>query len=116
MRNLSVCLLGVTRLCLSGCSARLGDFTVLSSRNVNLGDFSTVSGAGGERVRGEDVETYILFWTNKPLGPNMKEAIDNSLDKGNAYMLTDAVLKSEAFTVLVFGNAKYVVEGHPVKR
>jgi hypothetical protein len=116
MRNSLLCLLGLMLLCGSGCSSRLGDFTVLLSKNVNLADFSTVSGTGGERVRGEDVMTIVLFVNNKPMGPNMKEAVDSALEGGNAYMLSDAVLKYEYFYAVVFAQGKYVVEGHPAKR
>ena len=115
MRNLLMCLLGIALLCSGGCSSKLGNFTVLSSKNVNLGDFSTVSGTGGEKVRGEDTMTYVLFIPNKPM-IFLKEAVDDSLDKSNAYMLTDATLKYEWFFAVLVAQGKFVAEGHPVKR
>lgn len=115
MRNLLMCLLGITLLCSSGCSKKLGEFTVLSSKNVNLGDFSTISGTGGERIRGEDTMTCIvLFWNKDAIYP--KEAVDDALNKSNAYMLTNATLKHEGFWALLVAQNKFVAEGHPVKR
>lgn len=115
MRSFLLCLLGVMLLWCSGCSSKLGDFTVLSSKNVNLADFSTYSGTGGDRIVGEDVKTCILLFWNKPeIQP--KEAVDDALNQANAYMLTDATLKSEGFWALLLAQDKYVAEGHPVRR
>jgi hypothetical protein len=100
---------------ITGCSTRLGDFTVISSKNVDLSNFSTQVGLGSTRVRGEDEGHIIIIFRTKV--PTIKDAIDVALDENNAYMLSDAVLKHESFTIpLIYGSRKYVVEGHPVLR
>jgi len=102
-------------LCLSGCSQRLGDFTVLSTKNVDLSNFSTLQEKNTDRVRGEDVAHIIICFPNKV--PTFKEAVDISLENNNAYMLSDAVLKYEWFWIpYIYGQEKFVAEGIPVKK
>ena len=56
MKKLMLCLLGILLL---GCSTRLGDFTVLSTRNVEIGgDYILVE----RNVEGEDVVPIIIFF------------------------------------------------------
>jgi hypothetical protein len=102
-------------LVLTGCSTRLGDFTVLTTKNVDLSSFSTQDSKGLDRVRGEDVMHVIILFPNKNISP--KEAVDAALDSNNAYMLSDAVLRYDYFIVpYIYGQAKYIAEGVPVKR
>ncbi len=99
----------------TGCSDRLGDFTVLSTKNVDLSNFSTQTEKGVDRVRGEDVAHIIICFPNKV--PTFKEAVDISLENNNAYMLSDAVLKYEWFWIpYIYGQEKFVAEGIPVKK
>jgi hypothetical protein len=99
----------------SGCSQRLGDFTVLSTKNVDLSNFSTLQEKNTDRVRGEDVAHIVFIYSNKV--PTFKEAIDIALDENSSYMLSDAVLKYEWFYIpLIYGQEKFVAEGIPVKK
>jgi len=98
-----------------GCSQRLGDFTVLSTKNVDLSNFSTQTAKGLDRVRGEDVGHIIICFPNKI--PTFKEAVDIALEENNAYMLSDAVLKYELFYIpYIYGQEKFIAEGVPVKK
>jgi len=98
-----------------GCSQRLGDFTVLSTKNVDLSNFSTQTAKGLDRVRGEDVGHIIICFPNKI--PTFKEAIDIALEENNAYMLSDAVVRYDYFIVpYIYGQMKFVAEGVPVKK
>ena len=85
MKKLMLCLLGILLL---GCSTRLGDFTVLSTRNVEIGgDYILVE----RNVEGEDVVPIIIFF---PLCiPNLENAIDDALKSVGGDLITDAVLK-----------------------
>ena len=88
----------------SGCTIRLVDFTVLSTKNVQVPIDSTA-----KRVTGEDCVIVILF----PFGiPNMEEAVDQAIESaGPGYdALVDGVLyqKNHAFLI---GQICYVVEG-----
>jgi len=91
---------------LTGCAQRLTDFTIISSKNIDLSrgaDFSR-----GERVVGEDTVAIVVF----PLGvPNAKEAMDDAIEKVPGCVgLLDGVLESEFFS-FVFGYVKYRVKG-----
>ncbi|OHB79563.1 MAG: hypothetical protein A2Z25_01750 [Planctomycetes bacterium RBG_16_55_9] len=99
----------------SGCKSRLGDFTVITTKNIDLKDFNTHEDVKAASVVGEDVKHIIFVF---PTGvPHIKEAVDQALDKGNAYMLVDAALYHEWFYIPYFyGYAKYEVKGTPAKR
>jgi hypothetical protein len=92
----------------TGCSQRIADFTLASTKNVDLnnGDF-----VKGKRVTGEDTKVIILF----PIGiPSVKEAADVAIEKDKcAVALTDVTADSEFFSFLV-GYVKYKVEGNLV--
>jgi hypothetical protein len=103
-------------LFLTGCSHNLGDFTLISSKNVNLADFSNAKAEEtGEKTRGEDCQHIIVF---VPTGvPNMKTAVDRALESKDAYMLTNARLTSSFFYIpYIYGQEKYIVTGTPVRR
>jgi len=94
-------------LFLSGCSVRVVDFTVISTKNVNLSTFEK-----GKRVTGEDCVVVILI----PFGiPNMKEAIDQAIEKaGPEYdALVDGVVYQLNHSFLV-GQQCFRVEGTPI--
>lgn len=98
---------------MSSCSHRLTDFTVISTRNVPLGNEAASLQKANQRVKGVDRAHTILFL---PIGtPNMKEAIDKAIDKyPGAIGLVDGVVKSKGWSILVYGQSSYVVEGTPL--
>lgn len=62
-------------LLLSGCTVRVADMTVGSTKNYNLNSAQFVKGA---RVIGEDTAPVFIF----PLGiPNVKTAMDRAIEK-----------------------------------
>lgn len=91
---------------ISGCTTRVADMTIASSKNINLnsGQFSE-----GRRVSGSDSVAVVLF----PLGyPNVKEAIDKAVEKDQcAVGLSDVVIYSEFFA-FIFGYQQFNVEGN----
>ena len=94
-------------LMLAGCTIRLVDFTVISTKNVKI---PTVE--KGKRVVGEDCVVVFLF----PFGiPNMKEAIDRTIEKaGPEYdALVDGVVYQLNHSFIV-GQQCYRVEGTPI--
>ena len=97
---------------LSGCSIRLGDFTMISSKNVDIShgaDFKR----SANRVKGEDIVPIIL---GIPAGlPNMKTALDHAIEKTpGAVALTDSVITQKNFNFIIFGQMGYEVEGTPL--
>ncbi|TPH10405.1 hypothetical protein [Haemophilus haemolyticus] len=100
MRKLKLisCLVAVGLL--SACvTYRVGDFTLVSTKNVNLSSNSLVR---GERVTGIDKTTDVVY---------MKNAVDNAIEKNKcAVALSDAVIKFKNN----FFTASYIAEGNLV--
>lgn len=89
----------------SGCTIRVADMTVASTKNYNINSSKFLK---GKRVIGEDNYPVIIF----PLGiPNMKTAMDNAIQQdGCAVGLTDVVM-SQLNHAFLFGMIGYRVEG-----
>ncbi len=111
MRKIPVLMLACLMLC-SCAGARLIDFTVISSKNVNL---NLPAEAKGERVKGK-VVLPIFFGTTFG-SPSIKEATDRAIQKaGGEYdMLIDGVVRTRRNWFLLFGTRVYEVEGTPAK-
>ena len=95
---------------LTGCSRRLIDYTVISSKNVRL---DLPDGAAGARVEGVDAVLVILAI---PFGtPNLKEATDRAIEKAGPGFdaLIDGVV-TYCYCAFIFGKVKYTVEGTPI--
>ncbi len=99
-------LLSCTLIVLVGCTTRLGDFTVLSTKNVDVSGLKP-----GDRFSGEDCVNYALGMI--PLGSiNYKNAMDQALEKGKGDIMVDIVLTSSSWAFpLIWGQACVVVEG-----
>lgn len=95
----------------SGCTTRLVDFTMISTKNIDLSRSADFKRAQ-QRVKGKDEAMIIIFI---PTGvPNMKEAIDRALESvPGAVALVDGVVYQEAFWFII-GTSSYVVEGTPI--
>ena len=97
---------------LTGCATRLGDFTLLSTRNVDLdGDYVLVE----RSVEGEDLVPIVIVF---PIGtPNLENAIDDALKSAGGDLMTDAVLTYNYWYIpYVYGVQRYSVEGDVWKK
>ena len=98
---------------LTGCVTRLVDFTLISTKNVDLSrgaDFKR----GQSRVEAEDKVLIILFI---PTGtPNIKQAIDKAIQSvPGAIALLDGVVSVKGWWIpYIYGENSYVVEGTPL--
>jgi hypothetical protein len=113
MRSVSAVSAGLL-LCTSlivGCTTRLTDFTVLSTKDVDLSKAGTFT-RGPVRVKGEDIVTIIIFI---PTGaPNMKTAVDRAIEGvPGAVALVDGVWSQKAWWFII-GQSGYMVEGTPL--
>jgi hypothetical protein len=96
-RFLGVCLCSF--LLLTGCATnRFADFTVVSTKNVDLTRLTPEAIEAGVNVEGQD----LTFWS----APNMETAIDNALEKGNGNLMLDAVVSFRSGW-----KSGYIVEG-----
>lgn len=104
-------LVGVVFLVMTGCTTRILDFTVISSKNTNIKVKDT---AKGDRVSGEDMVGYFIL----PFGqPQIKNAVDRAIEKaGPGYdALLDGVIFYKYNVFLIVGSFGYTVEGTPIK-
>ena len=91
---------------LFGCTQRIGDFTMISTKNVEVGGkYKKLD----QRYKGEDSKGMFI---GIPLGiPNLKTAVDNCIEAGNGELLSNAVVESSFWTAIIWGETKYIVTG-----
>ena len=102
----------VSSMVLSGCVRRILDFTIVSSKQMNM---KVEDSARGDRVVGKDGVYYFIFI---PLGtPNLKEAVDEAIESaGPGYdALIDGVIYSENYWYVLSAYSGFKVEGTPIK-
>jgi hypothetical protein len=95
----------------SGCTTRLGDFTLLATKNIDLSNFQTQSAEQTAPVKGEDSAIQVFGQGSRP---DMKEACDRAEDAGHANVLTNAVIESSWWDALVVESQTFTVTGNPV--
>jgi len=98
---------------LSGCGQRLVDFTIISTKNIDLSRANTFERAKS-RVTGVDMVHWIIFI---PTGvPNMEEAIDRAIESvPGAIALVDGVLRSKFWWIpYLYGQQSFIIEGTPL--
>jgi len=108
MRFITILLAIAFSASLSGCTTRIGDLTILSTKNIPA-EVTTIR----ENVEGKDCANIVLLLI--PIGvmnPTIDGAIDDALDKvPGADALIDVTIKSYAWTVLLFTQQCVTVEG-----
>ncbi len=111
-RKASIILIFVCTVILSGCVTRLVDFTIISTKNIDLSKGASFERAKS-KVKGEDLVCMIIFI---PMGvPNMETALDRAIESvPGAVALLDGVLSYKAWTILLFGQYGYFIEGTPL--
>ncbi len=97
-----VCLLAI-----SGCSLRIADMSLISTRNVNL-DRVDIDTLEGTQVEGSDSGWIFLFI---PFSfPHLENAIDVALNRAGGDLMTDAVVHASGWWFIV-GQQTIRVEG-----
>lgn len=93
----------------SGCTARVGNFTLISTKNVDLSDAS-IDTKHGKRITEDDCAPVVLIF---PIGrPDLKEAVDNALEEGRGNLMVDQVSYYRSWYIpLIFGLRCMVAEG-----
>lgn len=92
----------------TSCVSRIGDFTMLTTKNVgNKIDLSQAKHMG--EFSGYDSKPIILGF---PTGlPNAEEAVDRALAEGQGQVMTDAVVHWRYTDLLFFGEYRLTVTG-----
>jgi hypothetical protein len=95
-------------LILSGCTYRIADLTLVSTKNIDLTNVK-LDARKGIRKKGEDCRISIL---TIPLGlPNLETAVDNALIAGGGNVLVDEVTELKNTWFLIGSQHCIVVEG-----
>ena len=111
-KNIILTLLCACCLLTISCTRRIVDFTVISSKNVPIGDNGIQMKKADSRVKGVDGKWIVLGFGGFP---DMKEAIDDAIEQyPGAVALSDGVVRQKSWNVILFGKNKYIVEGTPV--
>lgn len=93
----------------TGCTQRIADLTLVSTKNIDMTDVH-INPRRGSRQKGEDCRIALLGLI--PLGlPSLKEAVDRALEKGNGNIMIDQVTSKESIWFVVASNFCIVVEG-----
>ena len=104
----------VAATAITGCTHRIGDFTVASTKNMDVTDAAHKI-ESGKRIKGIDKAHIILFI---PTGiPNMKEAMDHAIESSPGSVgLSDVTIKQGSFYIpFIYGQEWYEVEGTPIR-
>jgi len=105
MKKLAL-LAAASAIFLSGCTVRIADMTVGSTKNYNL---NAAKFEKGRRVIGQDKAPVVIF----PLGiPNVKTAMDRAIEKDRCAVGLSDVVVSELYHAFLFGTIGYRVEGN----
>jgi len=93
----------------SGCSQRVADLTLISTKNIDLSD-TTLDARHGKRVKGDHCAYSLLGLL--PLGvPNLKNAVDRALEAGGGNIMVDEVTYVRSYYFILFGMSCVDVEG-----
>ena len=88
------------------CVHRMGDFTVMSTRNVDVGSkYTRVATA----IEGKDVAHIIFGMIFKY--PNLENAVDRALAEFDGDLMTNAVITYQAWNAIFYGQMVYRVTG-----
>ncbi len=105
MKSLIIILISLVLFFGVECSTRMGDFTILSSKNVDIGGKYKKL----ERHSESDIAPYILFF---PIGePNLEKAVDECIENGQGDLLTNAVVESSYWWAILYGEQIISVSG-----
>ena len=110
---LSLSLLSVALL--ASCSQRIGDFSMVSTRNIDLNRSAGYYVNTNNRVVGTDKGKIIVLFSTRT--PHVKEAVDDAIRQGgiDCVGLSDVVIDRASWYVpYVYGEHKIIVKGYPI--
>ncbi|TDE06050.1 hypothetical protein [Flavobacterium hiemivividum] len=111
MKNLTLLLL--TLLVLTSCSRDLFNFTIVSTKNINLEKLSSLE-KSTEKTKGEDKTSIIIIIPTKRI--KIDKAISNTIDKipGCVALLDGKVYTKFWYIPYIYGQQRIVIEATPL--
>ncbi len=110
--KLALVLLSATMIFLTGCSCRVADMSIITTKNINLNEVNLDKLPQRKNVVGKDSNLWVTFI---PFGyPQLEDAVDDALNKGNGDVMIDAVIHSTSWWFLL-GQDTISVKGTVVK-
>ncbi len=101
-------------LLMAGCEQRLGDFTFLSSKNIDLLKLEMEAPADARIVEGEDSKPIVFLFSGG--APNLKEAVDRAIESGQGTALTDVSIYQKGWYIpYIVGENAFRVRGKVVR-
>lgn len=101
-------LLLATAVVTTGCSAHLTDLSMISNKTINLDEIDIDKAPQRKLVEGEDTKFNFLFI---PFGrPQVKEALNEALRKGEGDLMIDASLYYKYWWFIV-GQESLILKG-----
>lgn len=89
----------INLLLFASCAIRQADLTMISTKNVALDKVDIDSLPQKKNIEGEDSNFWFLFI---PFGfPQLEDAVDEALNKGNGDLMTDAVIYTKHWWFLI---------------
>ena len=95
-----------------GCTFRVMDFTLISTKNIDISNFSSYQ-RGSDRIEGNHTIKWILLI---PTGTvSIEEAVDNTIESiPGCVALLDGVIYTYMWSAIVYAKQMAVVEGTPL--
>ena len=109
-RNVRAFMVIVMVAAIAGCTHRVGDLTIISTRQVNLAQ-AQMDPRRGSRVKGSDCRVSILW----PVLPNLGKAVENALQNSGGDVLVDQVTYMSTYWIGIGSLACVRVEGTAVR-
>lgn len=99
---------------LTGCEQRLGDFTFLSSKNIDLSHLDMQATDDAPMAEGEDSKAIVFVFGGGP--PNLKEAVDRAIESGGGTALSDvSIYRTSWYVPYIVGENAFRVRGKVVR-
>jgi hypothetical protein len=98
---------------LCGCSRRVVDFTIISSKNIDLARGPSFI-KGTKRTSGVDkASIFVIIPTGEP---NVKNALDRAIEntKGCVGLVDGVIYYKYYYIPYIYGQSKFIVEGTPL--
>jgi hypothetical protein len=99
---------------LNGCTSRLIDFTIISTKNIDLSK-SSMYQVGKTKIKGTDLSHWIIIIPTK-VKITPQEAIDKAIEStpGCVALLNGIVYRKFWYIPCIYGQQSYVIEGIPL--